>query len=64
MLRKAKEKEQQQRQEKEKELEHGFNPRPSKYMDLDQVLDQLQVQGNTRVHTNVLTQIHTCLYCR
>ncbi|XP_024916488.1 inactive ubiquitin carboxyl-terminal hydrolase 54-like isoform X3 [Cynoglossus semilaevis] len=45
VLRKAKEKEQQQRQEKEKELEHGFNPRPSKYMDLDQVLDQLQVQG-------------------
>ncbi|XP_071329568.1 inactive ubiquitin carboxyl-terminal hydrolase 54a isoform X2 [Trachinotus anak] len=41
VLRRAREEEQQRRQEKEKEVALGFNPRPSKYMDLD----QLQIQG-------------------
>lgn len=41
MLRRAKEEEQQRRQEKEREAALGFNPRPSKFLDLD----QLQVQG-------------------
>ncbi|KAF7649897.1 hypothetical protein LDENG_00134490 [Lucifuga dentata] len=41
VLRRAKEEEQHRRQEKEKEVALGFNPRPSKYLDLD----QLQIQG-------------------
>ncbi|XP_038164230.1 inactive ubiquitin carboxyl-terminal hydrolase 54a isoform X1 [Cyprinodon tularosa] len=41
VLRRAKEEEQQRRQEKEREAALGFNPRPSKFLDLD----QLQVQG-------------------
>uniref|UniRef100_A0A673BQ00 Ubiquitin specific peptidase 54a n=1 Tax=Sphaeramia orbicularis TaxID=375764 RepID=A0A673BQ00_9TELE len=41
VLRRAREEEQQRRQEKEKEAALGFNPRPSKYLDLD----QLQIQG-------------------
>uniref|UniRef100_A0AAQ5ZJ43 USP domain-containing protein n=1 Tax=Amphiprion ocellaris TaxID=80972 RepID=A0AAQ5ZJ43_AMPOC len=41
VLRRAKEEEQQRRQEKEREAALGFNPRPSKYLDLD----QLQIQG-------------------
>lgn len=43
MLRRAREEEQQRRQEKEREEALGFNPRPSKYLDLD----QLQIQGNS-----------------
>ncbi|CAJ1066872.1 inactive ubiquitin carboxyl-terminal hydrolase 54a isoform X3 [Xyrichtys novacula] len=39
--RRAREEEQQRRQEKEREAALGFNPRPSKYLDLD----QLQIQG-------------------
>lgn len=39
--RRAREEETQRRQEKEKEAALGFNPRPSKYLDLD----QLQIQG-------------------
>nr|XP_043873951.1 inactive ubiquitin carboxyl-terminal hydrolase 54-like isoform X2 [Solea senegalensis] len=39
--RRAREEEQQRRQEKEEEAELGFNPQPSKYLDLD----QLQIQG-------------------
>ncbi|KAI3363532.1 hypothetical protein L3Q82_012138 [Scortum barcoo] len=39
--RKAREEEQQRRQEKEREAALGFNPRPSKYLDLDQL--QIQV---------------------
>ncbi|KAM4599420.1 ubiquitin carboxyl-terminal hydrolase 54-like isoform 3-T3 [Fundulus diaphanus] len=41
VLRRAREEEQQRRQEKEREAALGFNPRPSKYLDLD----QLQIQG-------------------
>ncbi|XP_053292874.1 inactive ubiquitin carboxyl-terminal hydrolase 54 [Pleuronectes platessa] len=41
VLRRAKDEEQQRRQEKEREAALGFNPRPSKYLDLD----QLQIQG-------------------
>ncbi|XP_041865673.1 inactive ubiquitin carboxyl-terminal hydrolase 54a isoform X2 [Melanotaenia boesemani] len=41
VLRRAKEEELQRRQEKEREAALGFNPRPSKYLDLD----QLQIQG-------------------
>ncbi|XP_032408642.1 inactive ubiquitin carboxyl-terminal hydrolase 54-like isoform X4 [Xiphophorus hellerii] len=41
VLRRAREEEQQRRQEKEREEALGFNPRPSKYLDLD----QLQIQG-------------------
>ncbi|XP_028983185.1 inactive ubiquitin carboxyl-terminal hydrolase 54a isoform X2 [Betta splendens] len=41
VLRRAWEEEQQLRQEKEREAALGFNPRPSKYLDLD----QLQSQG-------------------
>ncbi|XP_047191019.1 inactive ubiquitin carboxyl-terminal hydrolase 54a isoform X2 [Scophthalmus maximus] len=41
VLKRAREEEQQRRQEKEKEAALGFNPRPSKYLDLD----QLQIQG-------------------
>ncbi|KAM9364930.1 ubiquitin carboxyl-terminal hydrolase 54-like [Pholidichthys leucotaenia] len=41
VLRRAMEEEQQQRKEKEREEALGFNPRPSKYLDLD----QLQIQG-------------------
>lgn len=41
VLRRAKEEEQQRRQEKEREKALGFNPRPSKFLDLD----LLQVQG-------------------
>ncbi|XP_034040541.1 inactive ubiquitin carboxyl-terminal hydrolase 54a [Thalassophryne amazonica] len=43
VLRRAKEEEQQKQQEKEREVALGFNPRPSKYMDLD----QLQIQGKS-----------------
>nr|XP_046258257.1 inactive ubiquitin carboxyl-terminal hydrolase 54a isoform X2 [Scatophagus argus] len=39
--RRAREEEQQRQQEKEREAALGFNPRPSKYLDLD----QLQIQG-------------------
>ncbi|XP_042357807.1 inactive ubiquitin carboxyl-terminal hydrolase 54-like isoform X2 [Plectropomus leopardus] len=39
--RRAREEEQQRRKEKEREAALGFNPRPSKYLDLD----QLQIQG-------------------
>ncbi|KAK5854301.1 hypothetical protein PBY51_015383 [Eleginops maclovinus] len=39
--RRAREEDQQRKQEKEKEAALGFNPRPSKYLDLD----QLQIQG-------------------
>ncbi|XP_068423597.1 inactive ubiquitin carboxyl-terminal hydrolase 54a isoform X2 [Clinocottus analis] len=39
--RRAREEEQHRRQEKEREAALGFNPRPSKYLDLD----QLQIQG-------------------
>ncbi|XP_026165111.1 inactive ubiquitin carboxyl-terminal hydrolase 54a [Mastacembelus armatus] len=41
VLQRAREEEQQRRQEKEREAALGFNPRPSKYLDLD----QLQIQG-------------------
>ncbi|KAM4592182.1 inactive ubiquitin carboxyl-terminal hydrolase 54a isoform 2-T2 [Odontesthes bonariensis] len=41
VLKRAREEEQQRRQEKEREAALGFNPRPSKYLDLD----QLQIQG-------------------
>nr|XP_057907863.1 inactive ubiquitin carboxyl-terminal hydrolase 54-like isoform X2 [Doryrhamphus excisus] len=41
VLRRAKEEERQRQQEKEREAALGFNPRPSKYLDLD----QLQIQG-------------------
>nr|XP_033468945.1 inactive ubiquitin carboxyl-terminal hydrolase 54a isoform X1 [Epinephelus lanceolatus]XP_033468946.1 inactive ubiquitin carboxyl-terminal hydrolase 54a isoform X1 [Epinephelus lanceolatus]XP_033468948.1 inactive ubiquitin carboxyl-terminal hydrolase 54a isoform X1 [Epinephelus lanceolatus] len=41
--RRAREEEQQRRQEKEREAALGFNPRPSKYLDLD----QLQIQGKS-----------------
>ncbi|MEQ2277838.1 hypothetical protein XENORESO_008581, partial [Xenotaenia resolanae] len=41
VLRRAREEEQQRRQEKEREAALGFNPRPSKYLDLD----ELQIQG-------------------
>ncbi|CAK6981115.1 inactive ubiquitin carboxyl-terminal hydrolase 54a isoform X5 [Scomber scombrus] len=41
VLRRANEEEQQRQKEKEKEAALGFNPRPSKYLDLD----QLQIQG-------------------
>uniref|UniRef100_A0AAQ6IPR1 USP domain-containing protein n=1 Tax=Anabas testudineus TaxID=64144 RepID=A0AAQ6IPR1_ANATE len=43
VLRRAREEEQQRRQEKEREAALGFNPRPSKYLDLD----QLQIQGKS-----------------
>ncbi|XP_013889809.1 inactive ubiquitin carboxyl-terminal hydrolase 54 [Austrofundulus limnaeus] len=43
VLKRAREEEQQRRQEKEKEAALGFNPRPSKYLDLD----QLQIQGKS-----------------
>ncbi|XP_075902382.1 inactive ubiquitin carboxyl-terminal hydrolase 54a isoform X2 [Nelusetta ayraudi] len=43
--RRATEEEQQRRQEKEKEAALGFNPRPSKYLDLDQL--QIQGKGDT-----------------
>ncbi|KAM3606676.1 uncharacterized protein V6R79_021072 [Siganus canaliculatus] len=41
--RRAREEELQRRQEKEQEAALGFNPRPSKYLDLD----QLQIQGKS-----------------
>ncbi|XP_077437639.1 inactive ubiquitin carboxyl-terminal hydrolase 54a isoform X2 [Vanacampus margaritifer] len=41
VLRRAREEEQQRQQEKDREAKLGFNPRPSKYLDLD----QLQIQG-------------------
>lgn len=41
VARRAKEQELQRRKEKEKEAAMGFNPRPSKFMDLD----ELQSQG-------------------
>uniref|UniRef100_A0A669C650 Ubiquitin specific peptidase 54a n=1 Tax=Oreochromis niloticus TaxID=8128 RepID=A0A669C650_ORENI len=44
VLRRAREEEQQRRQEKEREAALGFNPRPSKYLDLD----QLQIQAKLR----------------
>ncbi|XP_036978828.1 inactive ubiquitin carboxyl-terminal hydrolase 54a isoform X2 [Acanthopagrus latus] len=43
--RRAREEEQQRRQEKEREAALGFNPRPSKYLDLDQL--QIQGKGDT-----------------
>ncbi|XP_030603736.1 inactive ubiquitin carboxyl-terminal hydrolase 54a isoform X2 [Archocentrus centrarchus] len=43
VLRRAREEEQQRQQEKEREVALGFNPRPSKYLDLD----QLQIQGKS-----------------
>ncbi|XP_036071502.1 inactive ubiquitin carboxyl-terminal hydrolase 54, partial [Oryzias melastigma] len=43
VLRRALEEEQQRRQEKEREAALGFNPRPSKFLDLD----QLQIQGKS-----------------
>lgn len=43
----AREEEQQRKQEKEREAALGFNPRPSKYLDLD----QLQIQGMQTVQT-------------
>lgn len=67
--RRAKEEEQQRRQEKEKEAALGFNPRPSKYLDLD----QLQIQGtyaciwdgNThRGQTHTLTHTLAMSPCR
>lgn len=54
MLRRAREEEQQRRQEKEREAALGFNPRPSKYLDLD----QLQIQG-THSHGETLTHRDT-----
>ncbi|XP_057704972.1 inactive ubiquitin carboxyl-terminal hydrolase 54-like isoform X2 [Corythoichthys intestinalis] len=41
VLKKAREEEKQRKQEKDREARLGFNPRPSKYLDLD----QLQIQG-------------------
>ncbi|XP_061767525.1 inactive ubiquitin carboxyl-terminal hydrolase 54-like isoform X2 [Nerophis ophidion] len=41
VLRRAREEERQRQQEKDREAALGFNPRPSKYLDLD----QLQIQG-------------------
>lgn len=43
MARRAREQELQRRQEKEKEAAMGFNPKPSKFMDLD----ELQSQGQS-----------------
>uniref|UniRef100_A0A8C6MI23 Ubiquitin specific peptidase 54a n=1 Tax=Nothobranchius furzeri TaxID=105023 RepID=A0A8C6MI23_NOTFU len=43
VLRRARVEEQQRQQEKEREAALGFNPRPSKYLDLD----QLQIQGKS-----------------
>lgn len=51
MLRRAREEEQQRRQEKEREAALGFNPRPSKYLDLD----QLQIQGTDTLHASAQT---------
>lgn len=44
--RRARAEEQQRQQEKEREVALGFNPRPSKYLDLD----QLQIQGTWGVY--------------
>lgn len=45
VARRAREQETQRRKEKEKEAAMGFNPRPSKFMDLD----ELQSQGEASV---------------
>lgn len=42
VARKAREQELQRRQEKEKEAAMGFNPKPSKFMDLDELQNQGQ----------------------
>ncbi|XP_063047439.1 inactive ubiquitin carboxyl-terminal hydrolase 54a isoform X1 [Engraulis encrasicolus] len=48
VARRAKEQEQQRRKEKEREAAMGFNPRPSKFMDLDQLQSQGKADGFER----------------
>ncbi|KAG7333869.1 hypothetical protein KOW79_002276 [Hemibagrus wyckioides] len=48
VARKAKEQEMQRRQEKEKEAAMGFNPKPSKFMDLDELQNQGKGDGFER----------------
>lgn len=43
VTRRAREQEMQRRKEKEKEAAMGFNPRPSKFMDLDELQSQGEV---------------------
>lgn len=51
----AREEEQHRRLEKEREAAIGFNPRPSKYLDLD----QLQIQGE---HTHICSAFCNTLF--
>uniref|UniRef100_A0AAX7TAC7 USP domain-containing protein n=1 Tax=Astatotilapia calliptera TaxID=8154 RepID=A0AAX7TAC7_ASTCA len=57
VLRRAREEEQQQRQEKEREAALGFNPRPSKYLDLD----QLQIQGKSDTYERCVSEAELLL---
>lgn len=49
VARRAREQELQRRKEKEKEAAMGFNPKPSKFMDLD----ELQNQGQSLTMLNI-----------
>uniref|UniRef100_A0A3Q2VIJ0 Inactive ubiquitin carboxyl-terminal hydrolase 54-like n=1 Tax=Haplochromis burtoni TaxID=8153 RepID=A0A3Q2VIJ0_HAPBU len=57
VLRRAREEEQQRRQEKEREAALGFNPRPSKYLDLD----QLQIQGKSDTYERCVSEAELLL---
>lgn len=50
VVRRARQQEQQKRKEAEQEAAKGFNPRPSKFMDLD----QLQHQGMDEIGKNLV----------
>ncbi|XP_035387315.1 inactive ubiquitin carboxyl-terminal hydrolase 54a isoform X4 [Electrophorus electricus] len=49
VARRAHEQELQRRKEKEREAAMGFNPRPSKFMDLDELQNQAHMTGSGRV---------------
>lgn len=53
VARRARQQEQQRRREAEREAAMGFNPKPSKFMDLD----QLQHQGTDKEETRLAMKV-------
>lgn len=51
VARRARQQEQQKRREAEREVAMGFNPKPSKYMDLDQLQHQGMVEKGVKRKT-------------
>lgn len=64
VVRRARQQEQQRRREAEREAAMGFNPKPSKYMDLDQLqhqgTDQSGAEGAESLVQNIKDVVFAC----